>query len=217
MEVKICGVTRVQDALAAVRAGADYVGLVMAESARRVLPAVAREVVRELPTSTRAVLLFKNAVIDDAVELVREIGARVVQLHGSESVAYVAELSSHLPGVEFIRAWELTPSGPAAIVDYLRNVNAAGLEFFRIILDSPKTGEPAEPGLFAQIARQCDANRPPLWRAGGLSVDNLPAALAEANYAGVDVARGVEREPGIKDAVLMKRFVELAKGRTSRQ
>lgn len=218
IEVKICGVTNVADARFAAALGADFVGLVMAESRRRVEPRVAREVVLSLPLPTRPVLLFRDQPPALVVERVAETGVDLIQLHGDEDVDYVAALAGALPRVGIIRAWELrTADSGAALREHVRRLAASAVRLFRVILDAPKDAGPTADERFRELEGEWPEGFPPLWRAGGLTPENVAAALKDARYVGVDVARGVEAAPGRKDPEKLRRFIEAARGAPARR
>ena len=96
LKVKICGVTRPADALAAAEAGADYVGLIFARSPRQVSAKVARDVVKALPKGVEAVGVFMNQPLDAVRAAIKESGLRFAQLHGDEDPAFWASVRAFL-------------------------------------------------------------------------------------------------------------------------
>ena len=220
MHVKICGITNLPDALLAAQAGADFIGLIRAPSKRSVTADVAREIIDELRDApTRPVLLYRDAPLEELVAACRDCRAAWVQLHGHESVDYLACLSAALPHVRIIKAWEITPSDAGdALIAYLRSAGAAGVGIAALILDAPKAGPPPGYDRLAAVSRRCDeawsdagSDRPELWCAGGLTSETLAGAVANGTYEGVDVARGVERSAGRKDRAAVRRFIEIGK------
>lgn len=204
--VKICGVTRVEDALVATEAGADFVGLIRAQSARRVADAGVIAIVDALRgRAARPVLLFA----DHSMEVIRgetdAFGVSHVQLHGAESAELVNDLKTLRPELALIKAWPVTSSSsPAALRDYL---NRCGPLLDAVILDAPKTClAPPEAAFatFADAGRDCGVV---MWRAGGLTPANVGQILRTARYDGVDVARGVEAAAGVKDAGMIQDFI----------
>lgn len=220
MHVKICGITNLPDALLAAQAGADFIGLIRAPSERAVAADVALEIINELrDTPTRPVLLFRDAPLEELAAACRDCHVAWVQLHGHESVNYLARLAAALPHVRIIKAWELTPSDSGdALIAYVREAGSTGLRIAAVILDAPKGG--AHPGYdhLAAISRRCneawsnaESERPELWCAGGLTTVTLAAAVANGTYDGVDVARGVEQSAGRKDRGAVRQFIEIGK------
>ena len=212
MQVKICGITSVEDGLAASEAGADFIGLIMAETPRRAAPDVARRILDRLPEQTKGVLLFRDQPHDEIVACVRKLGAKFVQLHGRESPEFIGELKAALPEVRFIRAWPLASQASlAALLDHIKCAARIGVDFYRVIVDQPKSGPPPSEGIFKLAAGGWSDDLPGLWRAGGLTAHNVAETLRETRYVGVDVARGVETSPGTKDRDAMRAFIQAAK------
>ena len=212
MHVKICGITSLEDALAAARHGADFVGLIRAPSVRRVALDVARQVVRSLPSTTRAVLVFRDAPLDEVVAALAAADCAWVQLHGCETPAYVGELQRQRPGVRIIKAWEISSSHDGAeLCGYLRTAADAGVHVDVVLLDVPKGGP--HPGMecLGEVSRRLDARPPAVWCAGGLGPASVAATLAAGRYDGADVAGGVEIRPGVKDHDLIRQFVAAAR------
>lgn len=200
MQVKICGLTNIVDAQAAVNAGADFVGFVFAaESKRRVTPAVVGEIVRRLPRAVRKVGVFVNEPAAHVVAVLRECGLDIAQLHGEELPAVSAEIGPD-------RVWKVvhlrTPQDVAAALE---------LPAALLVADTAAggarggTGQTGDWALAAQLAA-----RRPLVLAGGLTPENVAAAVAAVRPAAVDVSSGIERAPGIKDHDRLRRFIAAA-------
>ncbi len=222
VRVKVCGITRPQDAAACAALGVDFLGLIFAASPRQVTPAHAREV-REAAPSARWVGVFVDAPLEELIEVVVTTGLEWVQLHGRETTEYCAALRERC-GVSVIRAvslgmetdspssmgtsGSLDTSGTSGSLDTLSSLGAADY----LLLDLPK-GVPV-----AERDRRCRA----LWReagryeqrgehlflAGGLTPANVREAIAAVGPHAVDVASGVEREPGIKDMNGVEAFLK---------
>lgn len=204
--VKICGVTRVEDALLAVELGASAIGLVFWPSSPRcVEPDRARQIANRLPPFVAAVGVF----VDQSPEQVREIAAAVrlaaIQLHGGE---HVADFES-LP-------WRIIKSVP--VRGGVRPPDLAGLPAsVTVLLDAHDpvraggTGQTIDWDVAARIA----AERAVIL-SGGLRPENVAAAIAAVRPAAVDVASGVEREPGVKDPDKLRAFFAAVAEGTSR-
>ncbi len=208
--IKICGNTSAEDALAAVEAGADAVGLVFAPSPRRIDPETARAVVAEVPEGIEKIGVFVN----ERQELIREIVARVgltaVQLHGDESPEFVRTLFSGCrAGTKVFRS---LPVGPG-IEDALRRfAGAPGVD--GILLDSAGNAQRPRGGTGRSFDWEATrawvpevARRVRVVLAGGLSPENVALAVRVLKPWGVDVCSGVERCPGKKEHARMKEFV----------
>lgn len=212
MHVKVCGITQLEDARAAARLGVDYIGLIRAASARQVDLESARQIAAGLPATTRPVLLFRNAPLDEVCTAVEATGVGWLQLHGTEPVAYAGELRHRLPEINLIRAWEVSGVGAAdELGAYLRASADNGVQFSAVILDAPKGGPHPGYECLGEVSRRCQNLGPQIWCAGGLTPENVATAVGAGSYQGVDVARGVEQSPGVKDHEAMGRFVAQAK------
>ena len=198
-QVKVCGITRMEDADACVTAGVDAIGFVFfSKSPRNVTMDQAGTIIRQLPLETAKVGVFVNATYVEIMEKIRFCGLTAVQLHGQESpdlvdrlmddsIVVLKALFAHAaPGFEKADAYR--PS--AFLVECGRGVlpggNAMQWEW--------------------QTARALH-RKGPLILAGGLSPDNLPEAVNQGAPDAVDVSSGVELSPGIKDPEKIKRFM----------
>ncbi|MEK6644990.1 MAG: phosphoribosylanthranilate isomerase [Planctomycetota bacterium] len=209
IRVKICGITRPQDAIAAADAGADAIGLVFAKSPRQITPARAREIVDSLPPFIAAVGVFVNARPSTICRIAEVVGLTAVQLHGDESVANIAELGP-LRIIKALRVRNRT------FVDDIARVRDLGVAAVLLDAFSPTarggSGKRFDWDLVNQ-ARRAGAldDAPPLILAGGLNPQNVKAAIRTVRPWGVDVSGGVELSPGMKSAELIERFIATAK------
>jgi phosphoribosylanthranilate isomerase len=200
--VKICGITNLEDALAAVEAGARLLGFnFYARSPRYISPAAARGIIEKLPDKVKCVGVFVNEAGPEAVEMVaREAGVSAVQLHGEET----PEFCSRLRGLMTIKALRVG-------ADYNAE-HAAEYSTDALLLDAfvkdvwGGTGHTFD----WSLARRTRAVVPKLFLAGGLTPENVAAAVEAAGPYAVDVCSGVEISPGRKSLQLMRRFVEAA-------
>ncbi|MEW6352206.1 MAG: phosphoribosylanthranilate isomerase [Thermodesulfobacteriota bacterium] len=198
VRVKICGITTIEDAMAAVGAGADALGFVFAPSPRRVSPDRARAIVRELPPFVITVGVFVNAGLEEirAIRAFCKLG--LVQLHGSESEDFVNQLGSGT--IKALRVGSDTVvrpesyAGATLLLDTYSPSAAGG------------TGTTFDWSLAAEVARSR-----PVILAGGLTPENVADAIRTVSPYGVDVSSGVEIEPGRKDHEKISRFVRRAK------
>ena len=196
--VKICGIRRLEDAQAAVDAGADALGFVFYEkSPRAVTPMQAAEIIAQLPAFVSSVGLFVNAPAEELQEALAVCPLDLLQFQGDESPAFCEAV-----GHPYLRALRMRDS-----VD----VNAAARDYSgarAILLDSYKPGVPGGTGEtfnWQQIPAQRNF---PLLLAGGLRSDNVAAAIASCHPWAVDVSGGVESEPGIKCAERIRQFIQ---------
>lgn len=197
--VKICGLRDPDHVRVAVEAGADAVGVVMNEnSSRRATDVEARAVLEAAGGAVDTVLVVNDMPASRAVEVALRLGFDVVQLHGP---AYAA--ADHAVVVDAgLRVWRATSVQHA--VDL--TVGAFGEE--RLLLDAPRPGS-GETWDLSTLADR--APRGEWLLAGGLTPDNVGAAVAQVRPWGVDVSSGVERAPGEKDPELIEAFVAAAR------
>lgn len=195
--VKICGITRLEDGLAAAAAGADAIGLVFVDaSPRRVDPAQAQAIVAGLPPLIKLVGLFSDAPAERVQAVLGAVALDLIQFHGREPAEFCRRF-----GRPYIKALRMA-EGLDPRVEAGRYADAAGL-----LLDSfhPQlTGGTGETFDWTRVPR--DLGRP-LILAGGLTPDNVGAAVAAVRPYAVDVSSGVESSKGIKDAAKVAAFV----------
>jgi phosphoribosylanthranilate isomerase len=198
--IKICGITRVEDALAAAALGADAIGLVFAaRSPRRVTLDAARAIVDALPPFVASVALFMDDEPDVVRATVTALSPDLVQFHGAEDAAYCEAF-----GRRYLRAVPMAGRGREAIVAAARaHPRAVGL-----VLDGHGLGEAGGSGRSFDWSQARAEGLPPLVVAGGLDPDNVGQAIRVAAPWAVDVSSGVESAPGIKDHGRMARFIE---------
>ncbi len=198
--VKICGVTRVEDAVAAARLGADWIGLnFWPRSKRYVTLAAAAEIVAALPPAVVPVGVFVDPTADELRAAVRASGVRRAQLHGDEPPAFCT--AAPVPVVKAIR------------VESSRSLAAlAAYEVDGFLLDAPSAGYGGSGTAFDWSLAAEAARAAPIWLAGGLTPGNVGEAVRRVRPRGVDVASGVESSPGVKDLARMEAFIRAAKG-----
>lgn len=203
VKVKICGITSLVDALAAVEAGADALGFVFFDqSPRQILPEVAARIVEELPPFVSKVGVFVDSPFDVVRRVISRCHLDLAQLHGRESPGFCQALSPRV-----VKAFRV--QGRTA-VDRIRDYSVAAylLDAYNPSLVGG-TGETFD----WQIAGEVSATRRVIL-AGGLTVTNVPTAISVVKPYGVDVSTGVEIGPGRKDVELMRAFIQAAKGVT---
>ncbi len=200
---KICGLTSVDDAEAAVAAGVDAIGLVFyPKSPRHVSIANAAVIARAVGPFVTVVGLFVDAAADEIDRVLAQVPLHVLQFHGNETPAFCA--SFQRPFVKAIRMAEGTDL-PALEQTYT-DAGALGL-----LLDSYSPAAPGGTGETFNWERIPRERRLPLILAGGLSPDNVVAAVTQVRPYAVDVSSGVEIAPGRKDSARMAAFVHAAR------
>jgi phosphoribosylanthranilate isomerase len=203
--VKVCGITNLEDALAALAAGADMLGFnFYARSPRYVETAVAWRVIEHLPEGVECVGVFVNEPSpEDVLETARESGVSAVQLHGDET----PEFCRALKGFKTIKALRVGE-------DY-RAETAAAFDTDAVLLDAyaPDAFGGTGHTFDWALARATREAVPRLFLAGGLKAENVAAAIESVAPYAVDVCSGVEAAPGRKSFQLMREFVAAVRGR----
>lgn len=206
VRIKICGMTRAVDALEAAAIGVDAIGLVFADSPRRVDVAAAREIVKALPPFIGAVGVFVNSPVDEIRRIGHEVGLTDIQLHGDEPPDVVAALAP-LRVIKAIRVRDRID--PATLNAYIEAGASA------VLLDAWSndarggTGQSFDWHALSELGEAGGRPGPIRWiLAGGLNPGNVERAIRGTRPWGVDVSSGVEESPGVKCAKLTASFVE---------
>lgn len=199
---KICGITRVEDALVAAEAGADAIGLVFYDrSPRAVSVQQARAIIAALPPFVTTVGLFVNASRCEIGEILDAVPLDLLQFHGDETSA---QCEGH--GRPYIKALRVRPGEDIAACCAEYN-QASG-----ILLDTYVPGVPGGTGeAFDWSLVPADLGKPVIL-AGGLTADNVRAAIAQVSPYAVDVSGGVEASKGVKDAEKIRAFIREVRG-----
>ncbi|MBW2307344.1 MAG: phosphoribosylanthranilate isomerase [Deltaproteobacteria bacterium] len=201
VRVKICGITRVEDALEAARCGADALGFVFyPPSPRSVTPDEAESIIRKLPPYVLRVGVFVNAPLDEMERVAGQCRLDALQLH--DTPAWVRRA---------LRArWRIIL---ALSVNQGKMPEMAEHEADALLLDTYVEGLHGGTGQsFDWLAARAITTDIPIILAGGLTPENVAEAVQVAGPYGVDVASGVESHPGVKDAEKVSRFITMAKG-----
>lgn len=203
VHVKICGLTRLEDAQAAVELGAWAVGMVFDPGSPRACPlAEAERIGAALHRRAEIAGVFVNAALDQIAELCDRVGLTLVQLHGDEGPAFASEVARRT-GARTIKAQAVR--GAATLQDLAR----FHTDFH--LLDGHATGLRGGSGAsFDWSLVALRRSRVPLIISGGLRAENLAEAIAATRPFAVDVASGVESSPGVKDLERMRAFFEAA-------
>lgn len=195
--VKICGITRTEDALAAARSGAHAVGLIFyGASPRAVSPQLARQIVDALPPFVTPVALFVNPAADLVNDVVAQVRPQLLQFHGEETPEFCAQFA--LPYIKAVRV------GPGIdLLQYARRYAGAK----GVLLDALVEGSHGGTGAAFDWNLIPAALALPLILAGGLDPDNVGTAIRRVRPWAVDVSSGVELAKGIKDAARIDAFI----------
>jgi phosphoribosylanthranilate isomerase len=194
--IKICGITRPQDAVAAARAGADAVGLVFYPPSPRFLSVErARELRDALPPFVQAVALFVNPDAAQVAQVIGRVHPAMLQFHGEETPAFCGQF-----GLPYVKACRVAPG--VDLLKYLHTFPAAS----GWLLDAhvEEYGGVGASFDWSLVPQRLDR---PLVLSGGLTRDNVGAAVRRVKPWAVDVSSGVESAKGIKDAAKIAAFI----------
>lgn len=199
-EVKICGLTNLDDARAALDYGADYIGFVLYPgSPRAITPAQVVRILDKLDRPARAIGLFVNSSRVEVEVLAGDCGFYAIQLHGDEAAADFADFD--------VPIWRAVKFSGKNIVPRPEEWPVA-----RYLVDSNVPGKYGGTGEMADWKTAAKfATKHPIMLAGGLTPENVADALNIVKPLGVDVSSGVESEPGRKDHSRMRAFLDAAK------
>ncbi|MDQ6997157.1 MAG: phosphoribosylanthranilate isomerase [Mariprofundus sp.] len=194
--IKICGITRLEDALEAAELGVDAVGFVFYDKSPRYIdPQKAASIIRQLPPFVSAVGLFVNPTEAYIAEVLQSVPLGVIQLHGDESPDFCS--------AQRRRVMKAVPVSDAGDLKQAARFNCP------VLLDAK-----APAGVYGGTGKSFDwsllqsfEHDFPLTLAGGLNVENVEEAMSIRQWFALDVSSGVESSPGIKDAEKMRAFV----------
>jgi phosphoribosylanthranilate isomerase len=202
VKVKICGVTSVGDAQAAVHAGADAVGLMLySGSPRHITPEAAQEIAGNLPPSVIRVGVFVDPNPEDVFAAIRLCGLNLLQFHGAETPQFCQQF-----GVMTMKAFRMKNAESLAAL--------ASFSADAFLLDSHVPDKPGGTGQTFNWDLAVAAKKfgRPIFLAGGLTPENVADAIRAAQPFAVDVSSGVEISPGRKDPEKIRAFIAAARG-----
>ena len=204
-KVKICGNTNASDAIRAKELGANFLGFIFCESKRKITVDQAQEIMNAVEHFDNFVGVFANQPREEAESIAKTLNLKWLQFHGDETsryCKYFTDLQFHviktfrIKDVMSLKRLDEYDVSAFLFDTYSREeLGGTGKTFqWSLIEDKPYVHEK-------------------LFLSGGLTVENLPAAIERIKPYAVDVASGVEKSPGIKDRVLLERFIAIAKGK----
>ena len=196
--IKICGVTQPEDIALCEQFEVEYIGLNFVPSSPRFLSLEAAQELRSAMKATKAVGVFADMPMEEVEELAEVLSLDMVQLHGNEDADDIRSID-----VPVIKAFRYVPWD-----EELETYLFAGAS---IMLDGQANGSQADWKTITQLPEElCEQ----LWLAGGLNPDNVAEAIKDVHPYAVDCASGVEQAPGIKDPLLLKTFVDVARSQS---
>jgi phosphoribosylanthranilate isomerase len=207
VKVKICGITSWADARCACEAGADFLGFnFYPASPRYIEPAKARRIVGRVPKNVGAVGVFVDESEEVMLETARVVGLKYLQLHGDESPALISGLRRTARSVKVIKAIRVRRSLGGRQVRQFRNASAILLDGF----DAQRRGGTGKTFNWSLARRFRVRHR--IFLAGGLTPENVAAAIRKAQPFAIDVCSGVESAPGKKDPAKIKALMQAISG-----
>jgi len=215
MWVKICGMTALDDVETVAALQPDAIGLNFYRGSRRCVDVpTARQLVARLPETIRPVGLFVNHSLEEIRHISSDCGLRWLQLHGDETPEFVAQLREY----QLIRAFRVSAAGLDDVARQLAEYRRLGITLQACLIDAHVAGTYGGTGHSAPwslLARDWDPAWPALILAGGLTPQNVAAAIETVRPWGVDVASGVESAPGRQDPDAVKEFISVARRHAS--
>lgn len=203
IRIKICGMTRLEDALCAAEAGVDALGFIFyAKSPRSIDPEAAQRIIAQLPPFVDAVGVFVDRELQQVEAIVKQCCLNYAQLHGAESPEDCRHLAQIAAPCQVLKAIRVGPQTTAAeVAPYQDSIQGFLLDTYQKNAVGG-TGETFDWSLVGRLNLM-----KPFLLAGGLSVDNIRLALEQVLPYGVDTNSGLETAPGIKDHTLIRQFV----------
>ena len=197
VRIKICGITKEEDALAGARFGADALGFIFAPSPRRISPDKARKIIKALPPLVQTVGVFVDEDFREVSSLAQMCGLDILQFHGSESADYCENFHRRV-----IKAVRLrNPQEIKSLARYKGVVHA-------LLLDTFVADKLGGTGITFNWQWAVEAGRyGRIILAGGLNPENVAAAISMVKPYGVDASSSLEHSPGIKDHEKMRQFI----------
>jgi phosphoribosylanthranilate isomerase len=213
IRVKICGIRRLEDALAALECGADELGFLVGQrhhSPDFVDASDAAAIVAALPPNASSVLVTHLVEPDDIVALATQIGVTTIQLHGDTSPAQAAVIKKRLPHTKAYKAVHVVDAHSIdAARQYVNTVDAIVLDTINVATDQVGgTGQTHDWSISRQIVEQLPI---PVILAGGVNPDNVGDAIRHVKPFGVDVNSGTKGADGYKDLARLQRFIDNAR------
>jgi len=214
-KVKICGISDKKHAIAAIEAGADFIGIVFAQSIRRVTPKQAKEIVdaiRQASTTVKTVGIFANMPADEVNRIARDCDLDMVQLSGDESWEYCIDIEK--PVIKAIHMQAQCDDTDQTAIFRVEHISDND-NVYIVLLDTHIEGKYGGTGIsFNWKIAKSISTKYPIIVAGGLKPNNVKEAIKKMKPWGVDVSSGVETD-GEKDIAKIKKFIDEAKNETT--
>jgi phosphoribosylanthranilate isomerase len=208
MYVKICGITKLDQAVAIAQLGADCLGYICVDTSPRFINCDRVKVITDALKDYKIdqAGIFLDADVDQISQYIHIANLNTVQLHGNESLEFCQQLRLKFPQIKLIKAFRVKNTEILnQVITYTNYVDVVLLDAY----DSDfagGTGKTIDWDILQNFNPNCD-----WWLAGGLSCKNVEMAIAKLNPDGIDVSSGVEKSPGDKDLELVGELLKLAK------
>ncbi|WP_010582219.1 phosphoribosylanthranilate isomerase [Schlesneria paludicola] len=216
MWIKVCGVRDLETARQLAELKVDAIGLNFYASSPRVVSIdIAEAISKSISRDVSRVGVFVNHPIREVEIIASRCQLDLIQLHGDEPPAYLADLQRRLPHLRFIRAWRMNKDRLKSLKLYLDECRNWNGRLAACLIDAHVGGMYGGSGKTVPWGRLATDYQttvwPPLILAGGLKPDNIAEAISVSRPWGVDVASGVESAPGVKNLDLVHAFIEKAR------
>ncbi len=216
MWIKICGIKNQESARAVADLHPSAIGLNFYRKTPRCVDGdVAQTITRELDKSVEFVGLFVNHTLAEVISICDHTGIKTLQIHGDESEEFLASVLQQRPDLQLVRAFRIGDEGLQPIAKYLANCARLNVPIHRVLVDShvkDQYGGTGQTVAWETVAHEYRYDTwPPLILAGGLTADNVAAAIQAVRPWGVDVSSGVESSTGVKDPEKVREFIANAR------
>lgn len=211
---KVCGLTQEENVCMVVEAGVDAIGLNFYPKSKRYISMETASRLRNcIPANVDVVGVFVNSTPQDVINIATAVKLSVIQFHGNESVSDIKHVQDQCPTARIFRAFRLSHDNLNQTIAEVSKLKEAGVRLSAVLVDAFVTGEFGGTGhqLDQNLIQKLPAHWPPLIVAGGLTSDNVSDCIQSVKPWGVDVASGVESEPGIKAPDKTKQFILAAR------
>ncbi len=197
MKIKICGITRIEDALLCAELGVDAIGFIFYPKSKRYInPEIAKKVARNIPPFTSVVGVFVNEDIAEVNRISKLVGLNYVQLHGKESIEYIDKINSPV----------IKSFGVDISFDFYSTDNYSNCKILLDVKDEIEYGGTGKSFDWSLIPKEL---RSKVIIAGGISKDNIKLIYDLINPAAVDLSSSVEISPGKKDKTKIQEVMKL--------
>ena len=202
VKIKVCGITNLRDALAAIECGCDALGFVFyKKSPRYITPEKARLIIKKLPGRIVKIGVFVNSPKEELERIAKRCGLDMLQLHGDES----ADTCASIKGCRIIKAFRLKKAPAAKDINKYRT--------YAYLFDTYSSGKFGGTGKSFdwKLLKNLRKIKKPVFLAGGLTAGNVAEAIREVSPEWVDISSALESRPGKKSRAKIKKFITAVK------